>query len=477
MTVEQLIYNHSRQTPQKTALIQGEVEVTYQHLWEEITAAASWFETHASAGDRVILSANKSLEFVYAYFGAHLAKMICVPIDPETNETRLNRIVNMVQPRLVLGELRNQSNNETAPFGVRNNHDGRKFEFSKGPEIADLLFTTGTTGLPKGVVLTYDNEFAAASNINAFIRNTADDVELLALPISHSFGLGRLRCVLGKGGTLVLLSGFASMKKFYGEIERNKVTGFGIVPASWAYMAKMSGDRIAQYASQLKYIEIGSAFMPIENKLKLMSLLPSTRICMHYGLTEASRSAFISFHDDKDYLASSGKPSPGIEIAVFNENGQELANGEDGEICVKGASVCSGYWGVTDDEFKRDFFGKFFRTGDWGHIDKDGYVYLVSRKKETINVGGKKVGPIEVEEQLNDIEGIEESACIGVHDDVLGEVVKAFCVCSKDIDFKAVRKTLQRKLESYKIPERFEVVPYLPKTQSGKLERLMLKNN
>jgi long-chain acyl-CoA synthetase len=248
-----------------------------------------------------------------------------------------------------------------------------------------------------------------------------------------------------------------------------------MVPASWAYILRMSGERLGQFANQLNYIEIGSAFMPLENKRKLMELLPNTRICMHYGLTEASRSAFISFHDEKEHLNSAGKASPNTVISVFSEDGNRVAQNVDGEICISGKHVCSDYWGISRTDFKKDFFGDFFRTGDWGHIDEDGYVFLVSRKKEIINVGGKKVSPIEVEEQLNAIDGIVESACVGVHDDVLGEVVKAFCVCSKPVDFELVKKVLFKKIETYKIPVFFETMETLPKTQNGKIQRLLLK--
>ena len=479
MTIERLIFEYAQTMPRKTALIQGTFEVSYGQLWKEIEMAASWFCHHANRGDRVIVSASKSIDFVYAYFGAHLAGMICVPIDPETNETRLQRIIDVAKPSLIVGELRNHGDHQVIPFEEcrqeLENSRIRKNELPKEDDVSDLLFTTGTTGLPKGVALTYANQMAAAENINTFIGNTANDVEMLALPISHSFGLGRLRCVFAKGATLVMLGSFASMKKFFGEMERCHVTGFGMVPASWAYILKMSGDKIGQFVDQLKYIEIGSAFMSLENKQKLMSLLPKTRICMHYGLTEASRSAFISFYDDQDHLMSAGKASPNTNIAVFSEQGVSLSNNEDGEICVKGAHVCSDYWGMPKEEFKKDFFGDYFRTGDWGHIDEDGYIYLVSRKKEIINVGGKKVSPIEVEEHLNEIDGIEESACVGVHDDVLGEVVKAFCVCSKEVDFEEVKKILFKKIETYKIPAFFEIIKELPKTQNGKLQRLLLK--
>lgn len=479
MTIERLIFEHAQTMPRKTALIQGAVEVSYEQLWKEIEMAASWFCHHAERGDRVIASASKSIEFVYAYFGAHLAGMICVPIDPETNETRLQRIIDVAKPSLIVGELRNHGDHQVIPFEECHqeleNLRIRINEFPKEDDVADLLFTTGTTGLPKGVTLTFANQMAASENINTFIGNTADDVEMLALPISHSFGLGRLRCIFAKGATLVMLGSFASMKKFFGEMERCHVTGFGMVPASWSYILKMSGEKIGQYAGQLKYIEIGSAFMPLENKQKLMNLLPKTHICMHYGLTEASRSAFISFHDDTAHLMSAGKASPNTEVAVFSEQGERLRANEDGEICVKGGHVCSDYWGMPKEVFEQDFFDGYFRTGDWGHIDEDGYIYLVSRKKEIINVGGKKVSPIEVEEHLNEIEGIEESACVGVHDDVLGEAVKAFCVCSKEVDFEEVKKILFKKIETYKIPAFFEVIKELPKTQNGKLQRLILK--
>ncbi len=476
MTIESLIFNHAQATPRKIALIQGKIEVSYEQLWKEILKTASWFNLHAEQGDRVIISASKDIGFVYTYFGAHLAGMICVPVDPETNETRLNRIIEVAQPKLMVGELRNHGEYKVISFGEISSDVEYGGDSPIESNVADLLFTTGTTGLPKGVALTHANQMAAADNINMFIGNSADDIELLALPISHSFGLGRMRCIFAKGATLVLLGSFASMKKFYGEMERCHVTGFGMVPASWAYILKMSGEKIGQFACQLKYIEIGSAFMSLENKQKLMALLPNTHICMHYGLTEASRSAFISFHDDTDHLMSAGRPSPNTEIAVFSEQGVRLAKNEDGEICVKGGHVCSDYWGLSKEDFQKDFFDGYFRTGDWGHIDDDGYIHLVSRKKEIINVGGKKVSPIEVEEVLNEMEGIEESACVGVHDEVFGEVIKAFCVCSKEVDFEEIKKMMMKKLEGYKIPAYFETIDALPKTQNGKLQRLLLKN-
>lgn len=478
MSIEEVIYHHARETPEKVAIISGAEQITYAELWESIKRVAGTLLERMDPGDRIILSANKEIDFIYTYFGAHLAHLITVPIDSETNVTRLQRIVDTAIPKLIIGNLKYDGGNKITSFSeiCKSKAPLESIIFPDENNISDILFTTGTTGLPKGVALSFHNQMIAASNINSFIGNTDSDIELLALPISHSFGLGRMRCVFLAGGTLVLLNGFASMKKFYGELERCKVTGFGMVPASWSYIQKMSKDRIANYAHQLRYIEIGSSFMSLSDKEHLMTLLPNTRICMHYGLTEASRSCFISFHHDKNALSSVGKASPNVDIKVFDEKGFPVSDGSDGEICVKGEHVCTAYWGVPDEIFHQDFNGDYFKTGDWGHIDSDGYVYLQSRKKEIINVGGKKVSPIEVEEQLNQIEHIKESACVGIFDAVLGEVVKAYIVSEKhDIDFNQVVKLLGSKLENYKIPVKFEYIDALPKTQNGKIQRHLLK--
>jgi long-chain acyl-CoA synthetase len=477
MTIEEIIYQNSLNEPNKIAVISGEMALTYSDLWLKIEKVAAYFllRTDIKAGDRIIISASKNVNFIYSYLGAHLAKLICVPIDTETNEVRLERIYNQSQPKLIIGELRDTKGYDVIPFTEVSSETKQEYSFPDETSIADLLFTTGTTGLPKGVALSYNNLLSAANNINSFIGNSSSDVELLALPISHSFGLGRLRCTLVQGATLVLLGSFASMKKFYNEIERCGVTGFGMVPASWAYIKKMSSERIAKYADQLKYIEIGSAFMPVEDKKLLMNLLPKTRICMHYGLTEASRSAFISFHDDIAHLNTVGKSSPNTEIEVYSEKGELLGPNKEGEICVKGNHVCSAYWGLPKSDFDNDFNGEFFKTGDWGYKSLDGYIYLKSRKKEIINVGGKKVSPIEVEEFINKIDGIQESVCIGVKDNVFGEVVKAFIVCDTGIKDTEIKEILNSQIENYKIPVYIEKTYEIPKTNSGKIQRLMLK--
>ena len=479
-SIEEQILDQVELHPDKVALIADTVEVTYQQLWNRCLVAAHNLKEnfHLQPGDRVILAAAGNVEFVYVYFGVHLAGGICVPIDPDTNQTRFEYIEASTAPVCVMGVLHNVARETIAFADVL---DGEKSALFCAPEmmaVADILFTTGTTGAPKGVALSYANIAAAARNINEFIGNTADDVELLALPVSHSFGLGRLRCSLINGATIVMLGTFANVKKFFGEIKRCQVTMFAMVPASWGFLKKMSGKYIGRFADQLKFIEIGSSFMSVEDKQLLIDLLPNTRVCMHYGSTEASRSAFMEFHDCKDDLMTAGHASPNCDIKIFSPEGREVPYGEEGEVCVKGEHVTCSYWNESPERFAQDFYGEYFRTGDCGVQDERGYIYLRSRIKEMINVGGKKVSPMEVEDVLNTIPGIRESACVAMPDPdgVMGELVKAFIVCSDDsLTDEAIIEALRPKLEVYKLPAAVERISEIPKTASGKVQRLKLK--
>ena len=478
-TIEEQIFDQVQNIPDKVALISGDTEITYSQLWDYCLCAAEKLKQdyHLKKGDRVILSAAGNIEFVYAYFGVHIAGGICVPIDPDTNQTRFEYIEKSTTPVCVMGLLHNVKK-ETIPFSdVVNGTSKATYIAPEQSQVADILFTTGTTGAPKGVALSYNNLSAAARNINAFIGNTSSDVELLALPVSHSFGLGRLRCSLSKGATVVMLGTFANVKKFFKEMARCQVTMFAMVLASWGFIKKMSGKYIGKFADQLKFIEIGSSFMPVEDKELLMSLLPDTRICMHYGSTEASRSAFMEFHTYKDNLLSIGKASPNVEIKIFTSQGTPAALGEEGEVCVKGEHVTCSYWNETPERFASDFYDGYFRTGDCGTMDAEGNIYLKSRIKEMINVGGKKVSPMEVEDILNTIPGIKESACIGIPDPgiVLGEVVKAFIVADDNLSDEEIMQQLRPQLEVYKLPVEIERINAIPKTGSGKIQRLSLK--
>lgn len=477
-SVEQSVWQVAQKTPDKTAVISGQSEATYRQLCCRILGARDFLSEKLSKGDTIVLAAGKQIEFLYAYLGAHLAGLKVAPIAPDTNPIRLQLIIRQTGSKLLIGFEDNEEGVPCLSLKEFANLPEKVFqvpEFPSEESVADILFTTGTTGQPKGVPLTFNNEAAAARNINEFIGNTCDDVELLALPISHSFGLGRVRCCLSIGATIIVLGSFANVKKLYRTMGESHVTGFTMVPASWRYLNKFSGDKIQEYASQLRYIEMGSAFFSADEKQHLADILPNTRVCMHYGLTEASRSSFMEFHQDNAKLSSVGKASPYTEIEIFDEAGNILPCGTEGELCVKGEHVMNGYLHLDTKDY---FFGDYFRTGDWGYKDEEGYIFLKSRKKELINVGGKKVSPIEVEGVLMKVKGIADCACIGVPDPdgILGEVVKAYIVKDDDteITFESISQQIHGKLEEYKLPVEYQWIDEIPKTENGKIQRFLL---
>lgn len=472
----QAISNNAEKFANRVALIEGNSQVSYSELWKKIIDAASFLcYIGLQYGDNIILSARKELEFVYIYFGAHLLGVRNVVIDPTSNDERKQYIVSTVHPKCIFGfYCKNIQSIDYRDVSFRMPIISNLSKVSLH-DVADIMFTTGTTGNPKGVLLTHLNIYASAYNINNYMGNTSNDIELLGLPICHSFGLGRLRCTLINGATIVILGNFANIKLVFQAIEQYHVTMFGMVPAVWAYIKKFSGTKISKYANQIKYIEIGSAAMQTSEKEELMKLFPNTRICMHYGLTEASRSTFIEFHQSKGHLNSIGKPvSSVVAIQIMDSMGKECPVKTEGEICVKGNMVISSY--LLPEDNQNAFRDGFFRTGDWGYKDEDGFIYLTGRLKEMINVGGKKVSPVEVENAIISL-GIEDCVCVGIDDPrgVLGQVVKAYLLKgTSNLTFEDIMISLMAKLEHFKVPVEYEWVDKIPKTLSGKKQRLLL---
>lgn len=464
--------------PLKIAIKSGSGRLTYVDFYENTCKAAYYLNNLGiRKGDCVLLSAQKRFEFVFFYFASHILGSINVILDQESNEERKKLIEDAVKPKICIGHKSDRFKcidyedidlKHVPALQAINDVD------LSHDDITEIMFTTGTTSLPKGVCLSFGNIFGSTNNINDYIGNNGNDIELIGLPICHSFAMGRLRCNLLKGATVVFIENFGNVHKFFKILEEEKCTGFAMVPAVWEYLKKMSGERISRFARQLKFIEIGSASMPIESKKNLVKLLPDTRICMHYGLTEASRSLFIEFHDNM-HLNTIGKPvSAEVDVKILNPNGVEQEVGEIGEICVKGNMVMSRYLNPEDN--KNAFHNQYFRTGDLGYKDVEGYIILIGRKKEIINVGGKKVSPQEVEDAIISL-GVGDCVCVPMNDPdgVMGELVKCFVLKeSTELSFDEIANGLQNLLEPYKRPVSYEWIDSIPKTESGKKQRLQI---
>ena len=474
------ILKHSIDTPDKVALVEGQNRITYSQLAANIEHAARYLHSlDIKAGDRILLAARKEVEFVYLYFAAHLLGVVNVVIDPASPTDRLDYIKRIVKPVNMFGVGCASGQGFAFSDVDLQLGDEEKMDLPhvESSSLADVMFTTGTTGMPKGVCLSHDNIAGSAANINGFIGTDNTDVEALGLPLSHSFGLGRLRCILAAGGTIVLVGNFANLKAFFTVMENERVTGFGMVPAVWQYIKRLSGTRIGKFADQLRYIEVGSAALPVEDKHLLMELFPSTRLCVHYGLTEASRALFTELHADADCLDTIGRPvSSLVEVCILDEDGKPMTDGQDGELCVRGNMVARSYFLPEDNHDA--FFGDWFRTGDWGHRDISGRFYLTGRKKELINVGGEKVSPATIEDAICSL-GIADCACIAIPDPngVLGEVPKAFLL-NKGENLPTIdelKAGLAQRLPAHEIPVEWEWIDSIPRSSSGKIQRLKLK--
>ena len=487
--IEERIFSHALRYPERIALVFKDQTITYQQLCTSILKVRTFLKLQGvMPGQQVALCAEKNQGFICSYFAIHLLGATTIVLDSDSSTNRIRYIESALPISFCLGKFRKAF--LSVPSITYSEMDSFFYQDKVSTSVpfleqanmvemeaaADILFTTGTTGKPKGVILTHKNIESCVNHINAFIGNSKEDIELLALPLSHSFGLGRMRCVLTLGGTLVMSNGFTNIKRVFSLIEEYRVTGIALVPTAWKYMQSLSKDKIRDYRNQLKYIEIGSASMTLNEKMNLIELLPNTKICMHYGLTEASRSMFLNFsHLDK--LGTLGKASPNVEIKILSVDGNRASAINPGEILIKGDHVCKRF--LDPEETRVAFTDQgFLKTGDLGFMDTEGYVTLVGRSKEMINVGGKKVSPLEVESVINEISGVQESACIGVEDElgILGEVVKAFIVRT-DINLteESIKEYLTNFLEEFKIPKYIEWLSVLPKTDSGKIKRLNLK--
>lgn len=472
---------HAAQLPDKRAIIAGATSLSYGQLWSCIQRAARWLQEQGTEpGARVVWSSEPGDPwFAVGYFATHLLGAIAVPVDSKIAPANRQTVLDQSDATLVVLDAAFRSFRAVmSAHDGSDTHDALRSE-ARLDDLADVLFTSGSTGRPKGVALTHANICAAARNINQFIGNTAQDVEVVTVPLSHSFGLGRMRCVLAMGGTLVLVPGLTFPALTFNALTTHRAAGLACVPAGAALLLKWGAERLGACADHLRYMELGSAPMPREDKHRLMSLLPRTRICMHYGLTEASRSAFIEFHADAHRIDSIGRPTPNVTIRIGSADAPTLPPDTVGTMFVKADTVMQGYW--RDPQRTAEVLSEdgWLNTGDLGYADADGYLHLVGRGEDVINVGGRKVYPATVESAAQAFAGVLEAGCVGEVRDVVGQTPVLYVVAAHDVaatlDLTALQRFLATRLEHYAVPTRIELVTELPKTSSGKVQRSVLR--
>jgi long-chain acyl-CoA synthetase len=347
-------------------------------------------------------------------------------------------------------------------------------------DLASLVYTSGSTGNPKGVMLTHLNFVTAANAITGYLHNTSQDVILNVLPLASVYGLGQLLMGLKIGGTVLLAKSFAYSHALLRQIAAEKVTGFGLVPMIAAMLLNL--DLSKHDLSSLRYVTNASAPLPTEHLQKLRKLLPRVSIYSMYGQTECIRASYLEPKELDRRPASVGCGMPNQEQWLVDDQGNRVGPGVIGELVVRGAHVMKGYWGLPEETRRALRPGPLpgesvLHTGDLFRMDEDGHLYFVSRKDDIIKSRGEKVSPKEVEDVLHRLEGVEEAAVIGVPDPVLGQAVKAIIVARQGVQLTqaAVLRHCADQLEDFMVPKAVEFRAELPKTEVGKIRKLELR--
>ncbi len=345
--------------------------------------------------------------------------------------------------------------------------------------ICLLLPSSGTTSAYRKLIsLKLSGLTRVVDNINQMVPVAEQAAEYLMSSPAHAFGLGRWLATLTRGGTLVLDEGpFNPMRTLLAldqhccDVLTGAASNFAVLLANFA-------DHLAESGRSLGWIEMSSVPFARELKLRLLDMLPATRIVMGYGLTEAMRCAMIDYRTNPDKIDSVGKPVAGVEMAVLDEAGEKMGPCRAGQLVVRGCNLAAGYW-QQEDRWQEKFIDNWLATGDHGWIDKEGFVFVEGRIDDVINVGGVKVLPDEVEAVANALTG-RPCALIGVPDPLeqLGEVpvlyIEGTCI-PQNSSVEELTAALRERLVTAQIPREIYFVEALPRTSNGKVKRRDLK--
>lgn len=518
--VHEWLRRSARRTPGKEAIICGCERWTYGRLDAHSDRFAEVLvDLGVRQQDRVAILTGNRPETVVSLYGALKAGGVFVILDGNTKARRLGYVLEnsgakvlvarIDQAAVVRGAVADQEIDlrivwvGTGPeppectngpcvtwdsvFLPLSGPDGDAYRaatdrFPRGIDIdlASLIYTSATTGNPKGVMCTHHNMISAARSIIQYIQNRQDDIILDALPLSFDYGLYQVIMAVMFGGTVVLEPSFVYLHNILKRIAEEKVTGFPIVPTMVAMLLKMR-DLSGYELSRLRYMTNTGAALPVQHIHDLRRLVPHVKIFSMFGLTECKRVGYLEPAQLDRRPGSVGKAMPNCEAFVVDENGKEVGSGEVGELVIRGSNVMQGYW--NDPEMTAKVYGpgpypasRWLRSGDDFRRDEDGFLYFLGRKDDMIKTRGERVSPKEVENVICEMADVAEAAVVGVSDEILGQAIKVFVVSRTDnLDQRAVFRHCADRLEPFMVPKYVEVVAALPRTAHGKVSKRELQ--
>jgi long-chain acyl-CoA synthetase len=471
----------------RTAFKLDDIELSYAMLDETSARVAALLKARGlEAGDRVGLMLPNVPYFPAIYYGILRAGGVVVPMNVLLKEREVNFYLGDSGAKLLFAwhDFADAAEAGAADAGADcilvkpgefeqlfiAQEPDRELADRAGDDTAVILYTSGTTGQPKGAELTHDNLYRNCSMTSVTLGEFShEDVLLGALPLFHSFGQScTMNSAVSVGATVTMIPRF-DPEKALEMLSRDRVTVFLGVPTMYNAMLHASNADTAD-ASTLRLCMSGGAAIPVE-LIRGFEAKFDCAILEGYGLSETSPVASFNHPDRERKPGSIGTPIQGVEMQVWDEQGNELPQGEVGEIVIRGHNVMKGYWERPEATAEAINNDGWFRTGDMARVDEDGYFFIVDRKKDLIIRGGYNVYPREVEEVLYEHPAIQEAAVVGIPDDALGEEVGAVVVLKEggSLDAQEVKAYVKEQVAAYKYPRKVWFVDELPKGPTGKI--------
>jgi long-chain acyl-CoA synthetase len=480
--------------PQSPCIISGDRTYT----WEEVDRATDRFaaglvQRGLHAGDRVALLLGNSYEFVIAYFGAARAGLVTVPLNPAYTSAEVAVLLADSGARmLVVQPATEQVGLESAAALpgceivrvagpewdeiMRAGGDAVLAEVEQSADVlALLLFTAGTSGRPKGAMLSHG---ALRANVEMLLALTDppavvdEDVVLIVLPMFHVYGLNTaLGLAFAAGATCVISDRFDPLESLQ-LITRHGVTTIAGAPAM--YQAWCATPGLREGMATVRMLSSGGAPLPVR-VFSTFAELTGLQIYEGYGMTETAPVVATTLVSGAPKAGSVGRPLPGLDVWIVDESGADVDEGDPGEVWVRGPSVFGGYW--PDGAGGPDADG-WFHSGDVAYADEDGDLHVVDRRREVILVNGFNVYPREIELVIDDLDGVAETAVVGVPDDVTGEAVTALVVARRGATLTAeqIAEHCAVRLARFKCPTVIRVVEALPHSATGKVAKGRLRD-
>ena len=497
----------ARRHPERVAIVGDDRRIRYAEFWDEAQRFAQALRARGlRPGERVAILLPNRIEAAVACYGCWLAGGIAAPLNVQGRARDFQAWLRHCEARHVVyeyshtdatdaiaaidasdeSELIEPAPIERWPLGAEHPLcppitddailvDVDAAERIAAEDVALILYTSGTTGAPKGVTLTHGNLLANASAVVRYLDLSERDSVLSILAFYYAYGASVLHTHLISGGCVVLAQNLLFPHLLMDTIARERISGFSGVPSTYALL--LERVRLGDYdLSSLRYLtQAGGAMSPSLTR-RMRAALPNARLFVMYGQTEAtSRLTWLPPERLDEKLGSVGIPIDGVALRIAREDGSDAATGEPGEVRVRGANVMRGYWN-NPEASAAVFDGGWLRTGDMGYLDADGYLFLAGRRSDMIKTGAHRVHPNDIEDVIVELAGVSEAAVVGIDDDVLGQVIKAFIV-APGLPLRSenmVKAHCRERLASYKIPREIEFVSALPRTASGKVRRAAL---